>query len=157
MAVYRERSPSNFPERFSSPVLILQGLDDRVVPPAQAEAIVAALAAKGIPYAYLAFEGEGHGFRGAYAIRRTLEARLSFLGQVFGFEPADEIEPVEMPGLEAWRASHPRPVMQRVPTPAAERPGRGARRSLSATGSDHAARTERPDGDEPDRKQTGSC
>ena len=113
--VYRERSPNNFPDAFSSPVLILQGLDDRVVPPAQAEAIVAALAAKGIPYAYLAFEGEGHGFRGAYAIRRTLEAQLSFLGQVFGFEPADAIEPLEMPGLDAWRASHPRPVVASVP------------------------------------------
>ncbi len=108
--VYRERSPNNFPDRFSSPVLILQGLDDRIVPPSQAEAIVAVLKAKGIPYAYLAFEGEGHGFRGAYAIRRTLEARLSFLGQVFGFEPADALEPLEMPGLDAWRASHPRPV-----------------------------------------------
>ncbi|MEO8438573.1 MAG: S9 family peptidase [Chloroflexota bacterium] len=108
--VYRERSPNHFPERFSSPVLILQGLDDRVVPPSQAEAIVASLSAQGIPYAYLAFEGEGHGFRGAYAIRRTLEARLSFLGKVFGFEPADDLEPLDMPGLDAWRASHPRPV-----------------------------------------------
>ena len=112
--LYRERSPNNFPDAFSSPVLILQGLDDRVVPPSQAEAIIAALATKGIPCAYLAFEGEGHGFRGAYAIRRTLEARLSFLGQVFGFEAADEIEPLEMPGLDAWLASHPRPVVASV-------------------------------------------
>ena len=117
--VYRERSPGNFPEAFSSPVLILQGLDDRVVRPAHAEAIVAALAAKGIPYAYLAFEGEGHGFRGAHAVRRTLEARLSFLGQIFGFDPIDEIEPVEMPGLEAWRARHPRPAAVTVPSDAA--------------------------------------
>jgi dipeptidyl aminopeptidase/acylaminoacyl peptidase len=108
--VYRERSPNTVPDAFSSPVLILQGLDDRVVPPSQAEAIVAALGAKGIPYAYLAFEGEGHGFRGAHAVRRTIEARISFLGQVFGFEPADAIEPVEMPGLAAWRAKHTRPV-----------------------------------------------
>ena len=64
---------------------------------------MAALAANGIPYAYLAFEGEGHGFRGAVAIRRTLEAHLSFLGQVFGFEPADPIEPLEVPGIDAWR------------------------------------------------------
>ena len=113
--VYRERSPNNFPEAFSSPVLILQGLDDRVVPPAHAESIVAALARNGIPYAYLAFEGEGHGFRGAHALRRTLEAQLSFLGQVFGFQPADAIEPLEIPGLAAWRASHPR----RAPVPAA--------------------------------------
>jgi dipeptidyl aminopeptidase/acylaminoacyl peptidase len=112
--VYRERSPNNFPDAFSSPVLILQGLDDRVVPPAHAESIVAALARKGIPYAYLAFEGEGHGFRGASALRRTYEAQLSFLGQVFGFEPADAIEPLELPGLDAWRASHPRPARAAV-------------------------------------------
>jgi dipeptidyl aminopeptidase/acylaminoacyl peptidase len=101
---YRERSPIHFVDDIDRPVLVLQGLDDRVVPPSQAEAIVAALASKGIPYAYLAFEGEGHGFRGATAIRRTLEARLSFLGQVFGFEPADAIEPLDMPGLDEWRA-----------------------------------------------------
>ena len=87
--LYRQRSPIHFVDDIDCPVLVLQGLDDRVVPPSQAEAIVAALSSKGIPYAYLAFEGEGHGFRGATAIRRTLEARLSFLGQVFGFEPAD--------------------------------------------------------------------
>ncbi len=108
--VYRERSPNHFPDRFSAPVLILQGLDDRVVPPSQAEAIVAALAKKAIPYAYLAFEGEGHGFRGAFALRRTLEARISFLGQVFGFEPADVFEPLEMPGLHAWLVRRPRSV-----------------------------------------------
>jgi dipeptidyl aminopeptidase/acylaminoacyl peptidase len=106
-ALYRERSPNHFVDAFSSPVLILQGLDDRVVPPSQAEAIVAALAAKDIPHAYIAFEGEGHGFRGAYAIRRTIEARLSFLGQVFGFEPADTLEPLEMPGLDTWPARRP--------------------------------------------------
>jgi dipeptidyl aminopeptidase/acylaminoacyl peptidase len=102
-ALYRERSPVHSAGDISSPVLILQGLDDRVVPPSQAETIVAALAANGIPHAYLAFEGEGHGFRGAHAIRRTLEARLSFLGQVFGFEPVDELEPLEITGLDAWR------------------------------------------------------
>jgi dipeptidyl aminopeptidase/acylaminoacyl peptidase len=103
-ALYHERSPSHFPERFSSPVLILQGLDDKVVPPSQAESIVAALAKKSIPYAYIAFEGEGHGFRGAFALRRTIEARITFLGQVFGFQPADDYEPLEMPGLDAWLA-----------------------------------------------------
>jgi dipeptidyl aminopeptidase/acylaminoacyl peptidase len=102
-ALYRERSPIHFADRIACPVLVIQGLDDRVVPPAQAEVIVAALAANGIPHAYLAFEGEGHGFRGAYAIRRTIEASLSFLGQVFGFTPADDIEPIELAGLDAWR------------------------------------------------------
>ena len=100
---YRERSPVHYLDRISCPVLVMQGLDDRVVPPSQAETIVEALAAKGIPYAYLPFEGEGHGFRGAAAIRRSLEAELSFLGQVFGFEPADPLEPVELIGLDAWR------------------------------------------------------
>jgi dipeptidyl aminopeptidase/acylaminoacyl peptidase len=107
VALYRERSPNHFVDAFSSPVLILQGLDDRVVPPSQAESIDRALTAKGIPHAYLAFEGEGHGFRGAYAIRRTIEARLSFLGQVFEFEPADTLEPLEMPGLDTWPARRP--------------------------------------------------
>ncbi len=88
-------------------MLVLQGLDDHVVPPSQAEAIVAVLAAKGIPHAYVAFEGEGHGFRGATAIRRTLEARLDFLGQVLGFEPADTIERLDLPGIDAWRARRP--------------------------------------------------
>jgi dipeptidyl aminopeptidase/acylaminoacyl peptidase len=118
-AVYRERSPANFPEAITAPVLILQGLDDRVVPPSQAEAIVAALTAKGIPHAYLAFEGEGHGFRAATAIRRSLEAELSFLGQVFGYQPADALEPLQLPGLDAWRARHPRAI----PQTAAPNPG----------------------------------
>jgi dipeptidyl aminopeptidase/acylaminoacyl peptidase len=100
---YRERSPVHHLDRISCPVLVMQGLDDKVVPPAQAEAIVEALAAKRIPYAYLPFEGEGHGFRSAAAIRRSLEAQLSFLGQVFGFEPADTLEPVELIGPEDWR------------------------------------------------------
>ena len=95
-ARYRERSPVYAFDRIGCPVLVLQGLDDKIVLPAQAEQIVAALAENGIPYAYLAFEGEGHGFRGASAQRRTLEAQLSFLGQVFGFEPADTIDPVEL-------------------------------------------------------------
>jgi dipeptidyl aminopeptidase/acylaminoacyl peptidase len=101
---YRERSPVHALDRIACPVLVMQGLDDKVVPPAQAEAIVAALAAKGIPHAYLAFEGEGHGFRGADAIRRSLEAQLAFLGAVFGFEPADDLPTLDVPGIEAWRA-----------------------------------------------------
>ena len=107
-ALYRERSPIHAADRIDVPVLILQGLEDKVVPPDQAELIDAALTAKGIPHAYLPFEGEGHGFRGAYAIRRTIEARLSFLGQVFGFEPDDALEPVDLPGLETWAERRPR-------------------------------------------------
>lgn len=109
-ATYRERSPVHYLDRIACPVLVMQGLDDKVVPPSQAEAIVRALAANGIPHAYIAFEGEGHGFRGAPAIRRSLEAELSFLGQVFGFDVADSLEPVEMPGLDEWRRRHAQPA-----------------------------------------------
>jgi dipeptidyl aminopeptidase/acylaminoacyl peptidase len=97
--IYRERSPALHPDGFDAPLLILQGLDDPVVPPAQAEVIVEALRAKGVPYAYLAFEGEEHGFRGAEALRRSLEAELSFYARVFAFEPADPIEPLVIHGL----------------------------------------------------------
>jgi dipeptidyl aminopeptidase/acylaminoacyl peptidase len=101
--LYRERSPINHAEQISAPLLILQGLDDKVVPPSQAELIVGALARRGTPYAYLAFEGEGHGFRKAESLRRTYEAELSFLGQVFDFEPADELDHVRVENLEPAR------------------------------------------------------
>jgi dipeptidyl aminopeptidase/acylaminoacyl peptidase len=100
-ALYRERSPLNFTERISCPVLILQGAEDRIVPAAQAEQIVDALWERRIPHAYLLFPGEDHGFRSAANIVRSFEAELSFYGQVFGFEPADAIEPVEVRFLEA--------------------------------------------------------
>jgi dipeptidyl aminopeptidase/acylaminoacyl peptidase len=77
-------------------VLILQGAEDRVVPPAQAEQIVDALWEKRLPHAYLLFPGEDHGFRSAENIVRAFEAELSFYGQVFGFEPADRVEPVKV-------------------------------------------------------------
>jgi len=112
--LYRQRSPVHFLDRIACPVLVMQGLDDHVVPPSQAEAIVAALQSNGIPHAYLTFEGEGHGFRGAVAIRRSLEAELSFLGQVFGYVPADPLEPLEMPGLDRWRAGSARPAARPV-------------------------------------------
>ena len=99
--VYRARSPLAHTEQLSCPVIFLQGLEDRVVPPEQSEAMVAALEAAGIPVAYLAFEGEQHGFRKSETIRRALEAELWFYGQVFGFTPADEIEPVEMRGASS--------------------------------------------------------
>jgi dipeptidyl aminopeptidase/acylaminoacyl peptidase len=92
--LYRERSPIHFFDRLERPLLLLQGLDDEVVPPAQAESMVEVLERKGIPYAYIAFEGEGHGFRKEANIRRTIEATLGFAGQVFGFEPADDLEPL---------------------------------------------------------------
>jgi dipeptidyl aminopeptidase/acylaminoacyl peptidase len=96
---WRERSPIHEFGRISCPVIVLQGLEDEVVPPAQAELIVEALRAKGLPYAYLAFEGEQHGFRKAENIRRSLEAELSFYAQVLGFEPGDPIESVHVENL----------------------------------------------------------
>jgi dipeptidyl aminopeptidase/acylaminoacyl peptidase len=105
-ALYRERSPIHFLDDIGCPVLVLQGLEDRVVTPANAEELVAGLKRSGIPHAYLAFEGEGHGFRGQVAQRRTLEARLAFLGAVFGFTPPDDLDPLEVVGLEAWQAAH---------------------------------------------------
>jgi dipeptidyl aminopeptidase/acylaminoacyl peptidase len=91
---YRERSPIHFADRLRSPVILFQGLEDEVVPPSQAEEMVAALRANGVPHAYLAFEGEQHGFRRSETIIRCLEAELSFYAQIFGFEPAGDIEPV---------------------------------------------------------------
>ncbi|MDQ3548708.1 MAG: prolyl oligopeptidase family serine peptidase [Chloroflexota bacterium] len=96
---YIERSPLHHTDRLSSPMIIFQGLEDKVVPPSQAEALVAALAAKGLPYAYLAYEGEQHGFRRAENIKRSLDAELYFYGRIFGFTPADEIEPVTIENL----------------------------------------------------------
>jgi dipeptidyl aminopeptidase/acylaminoacyl peptidase len=94
--LYRERSPVHFADRLERPLLLLQGLDDKIVLPAQAEMMVEVLERKGIPHAYLAFEGEGHGFRREESIVRSLEATLSFVGQVFGFEPAGDVEPLAL-------------------------------------------------------------
>jgi len=92
--VYRERSPIEHIDRFDTPVIVFQGLDDAVVPPAQAEAIVAALDAKGVPHAYVSFEGEGHGFRQAANIVRCLEAELSFYLQVLSLPHPPDLERV---------------------------------------------------------------
>ncbi len=96
--VYRERSPLHHLDGLNCPVLLLQGEDDEVVPPAQAEDVARVLRDKGIPFAYILFPGEGHGFRAADAQRRSCEAELSFYGQVLGFTPADDIEPVPLVG-----------------------------------------------------------
>ncbi len=97
--VYRERSPIHFTDRITTPMLVLQGADDRVVPPSQAELIVAALRERGVPHAYLLYEGEGHGFRKATNIIGSLEAELSFYAQVLGFEPAGAIPRLEIEHL----------------------------------------------------------
>ena len=98
--VYRARSPINFTERLSRPIILLQGLEDRIVPPDQAVTMFDAVRAKGIPTAYIPFEGEQHGFRQAANIKRALEAELYFYSRLFGFEPADDIEPVEIENLQ---------------------------------------------------------
>ncbi len=96
--LYRERSPIHAAQGLDCPVIFFQGTEDKIVPPNQAEAMVAALAEKGVPVAYVSFEGEQHGFRKAENIVRALEAELWFYARIFGFEAADEIEPVEMRG-----------------------------------------------------------
>lgn len=98
--LYQERSPVTHADSISRPLLVLQGLDDKVVPPAQAESILAALKQREIPHAYIAFAGEGHGFRKAENVKRAMSAHLSFIAQLFGFEPADDIEPVEIEYFE---------------------------------------------------------
>ena len=94
--VYFERSPINFADQLSCPVIFFQGLEDKMVPPNQAEMMVEALRRKGIPVAYVAFPGEQHGFRQAKNIKRSLDAELYFYSWVFGFELAEEVEPVEI-------------------------------------------------------------
>jgi dipeptidyl aminopeptidase/acylaminoacyl peptidase len=96
---YRARSPIHFADMLSCPVILLQGLEDEVVPPRQAEIMVEALEAKALPYAYLPFEGEQHGFRKAENIQAAHEAELSFYAQVFGFEPGDPIPTVAIHNL----------------------------------------------------------
>ena len=98
-ARYRQRSPIHFMDRLSCPVIIFQGLEDRVVPPNQAAAMVDALRTKGLPYAYLPIEGEQHGFRIAKNIERCLEAELYFYSRIFGFDTRDPIEPVPIENL----------------------------------------------------------
>ena len=97
--LYVERSPINFTDRLSCPVIFFQGLEDKVVPPNQAEMMVEALRKKGVPVAYVAFEGEQHGFRRAENIKRSLDGELYFYSRVFGFELADEVEPVLIENL----------------------------------------------------------
>jgi dipeptidyl aminopeptidase/acylaminoacyl peptidase len=93
--LYKMRSPVHAVDKLSCPVIFFQGLEDKIVLPNQAEMMVDALKEKGIPVAYIAYEGEQHGFRQAKNIKRTLEAELYFYSMIFNFECADEIEPVE--------------------------------------------------------------
>ena len=97
--VYDARSPLKHAEGFSCPVIFLQGLEDKVVPPNQAELMVDALRRRGIPVAYVTFEGEQHGFRKAESIKRALEAKLYFYSRIFEFQLPEAVEPVEIANL----------------------------------------------------------
>ncbi|MBP7777233.1 MAG: S9 family peptidase [Acidobacteria bacterium] len=98
-ATYRERSPIHFVDRLNCALILLQGLDDKVVPPRQSEMMADAVRKKGLPVAYVTFEGEQHGFRKAENIVRALESELYFYGKVFGFTPADTLTPVPIDNL----------------------------------------------------------
>jgi dipeptidyl aminopeptidase/acylaminoacyl peptidase len=94
--LYVARSPIHFADRISAPLLLLQGLEDKVVPPSQSEAMFDTVKAKGLQTAYIAFAGEQHGFRMAENIKRALEAELYFYGRVLGFTPREAIAPVDI-------------------------------------------------------------
>jgi dipeptidyl aminopeptidase/acylaminoacyl peptidase len=96
---YRARSPIHFIEHLSCPLILFQGLEDKVVPPNQSEMMASAVRSNGWPVAYLSFEGEQHGFRKAETIIRSLEAELFFYAAVFGFAAADAIEPIQIDNL----------------------------------------------------------
>lgn len=93
---WRRRSPLYSCDRITAPVVLFQGLEDRVVPPEQAEMIAEALARNGVPHAHLTYEGEDHGFRKAETIIHSLETELAFYGKVLGFQPAGELPEVEL-------------------------------------------------------------
>ena len=97
--LYRERSPISHADDLARPVIVLQGLEDKVVPPSQAELLVDVLRRKKIPFAYLTFEEEGHGFRLASSIRRALEAELYFYSRILDFEPAEVLTPIAIENL----------------------------------------------------------
>jgi dipeptidyl aminopeptidase/acylaminoacyl peptidase len=97
--IYQTRSPIHHVDQLACPVVFFQGEEDKIVPPNQAEMMVDALKAKGLPVAYVLYEGEQHGFRKAENIKRTLDGELYFYAQVFGFELADDVEPLAIENL----------------------------------------------------------
>jgi dipeptidyl aminopeptidase/acylaminoacyl peptidase len=99
--LYYERSPINFVDHINCPLILFQGLEDKVVPPNQAEMMFDAVRAKGLPVAYVPFEGEQHGFRQAPNIKRALDSELFFYSKVFGFELAYSVEPVPIENLSS--------------------------------------------------------
>jgi dipeptidyl aminopeptidase/acylaminoacyl peptidase len=99
--LYRERSAINYADHVSCPMILFQGLEDKVVPPDQAAKFYDAVRKKGLPAAYIAFEGEQHGFRKAENLKRSIEAELYFYSKIFGFEPGDAIEPVHIENMKS--------------------------------------------------------
>jgi dipeptidyl aminopeptidase/acylaminoacyl peptidase len=93
-ALYHQRSPIHFTDRLSCPIILFQGIEDKVVPPEQAQMMFEAVKRKGLPVAYMAFEGEQHGFRKAETIKRVLDAELYFYSKIFGFKPIDPIKSI---------------------------------------------------------------
>ena len=98
--LYLDRSPIHFTDCLSCPVILFQGLEDKIVPPNQAESMVAALRKKGLPVAYVAFEGEQHGFRRAENIKRCFDAELYFYSRIFCFDLAEPVNPVLIENLD---------------------------------------------------------
>lgn len=98
-ALYVARSPIHAANSLNCPVIFFQGDEDKVVPPNQAEMMVNVLRAKGLPVAYVLYEGEQHGFRKAENIKRTLDGEFYFYAKIFGFQPATAIEPVAIENL----------------------------------------------------------
>lgn len=99
--IYVQRSPIHYVDDITCPVILFQGLEDEIVPPSQAETMVEAVKRKGIPVAYIPFEGEQHGFRKAESIETALHSELYFYSQVFGFELAQQVDPVPIHNLTA--------------------------------------------------------
>ena len=97
--LYKERSPIHFVDQISCPIILFQGLEDKVVPPNQAELMFKALRDKGLPVAYVPFDGEQHGFRRAENIKRSLDAELYFYSKIFSFKVAGAVEPVQIENL----------------------------------------------------------
>ncbi len=102
--LYHDRSAINFTDRLSCPMIILQGLEDKIVPPSQAEIMAGALREKGIPFSLMMFEGEQHGFRQSKNIRASLEGELYFYGRVMGFTPAGDLPKIEIENESALSA-----------------------------------------------------
>ena len=97
--LYRDRSPINYVDRISCPIILFQGLEDKVVPPDQSSKFFDAVRKKGLPAAYITFEGEQHGFRKAENLKQSIEAELYFYSKIFHFNPADPIEPVHIENM----------------------------------------------------------